>query len=111
MGVVDPDRAVDETTEFRLTGPRFELHHQPVSRRPPAARHGVERTGRRRMSVSVTFVRGVRLALRGFERTGVRVAKIFEEVLKVDPRFTHGDILAGDDELSLRSRAARPQLA
>jgi hypothetical protein len=26
MGVVDPDRAVDKTTEFQLARPRFELH-------------------------------------------------------------------------------------
>jgi hypothetical protein len=66
MGVVDPDRAIDETTEFRLTRSRFELHQQPVSRWPPAARHGVECTGRPRMGVRVPFVRGVRIALAGF---------------------------------------------
>ena len=41
MGIVDPDRAVDETTELQLPKSCFELHQQPVARWAPAAGAGV----------------------------------------------------------------------
>jgi hypothetical protein len=41
------------------------------------------------------------------ERPGVGITKVFQEMLKVDSRFTHGDILSGA-HLALRSCAVRP---
>jgi hypothetical protein len=62
-----------------------------IGQQPDARRAGVERIGDD-------------LSENGLlERAGVGVTKVFEEMLKVDPRFTHGNILSGD-EPSLRCR-------
>jgi hypothetical protein len=62
-----------------------------IGQQPDARRAGVERIG--------DDLSGNGL----LERAGVGVTKVFEEMLKVDPRFTHGNILSGD-EPSLRCR-------
>jgi hypothetical protein len=63
-----------------------------IGQQPDARRAGVERIGDD-------------LSENGLlERAGVGVTKVFEEMLKVDARFTHGNILSVD-EPSLRSDA------
>src|SRR6266487_1630302 len=43
MRFVDPDSALHETAEFRISGTRLELQQQAVARRAPATRHCRER--------------------------------------------------------------------
>ena len=63
MGIVDPDRAVDQPAEFRIAGSRLELHQQAVSRRTPSSGHGVGGPSCRRMGVSQPLVTGGWLGL------------------------------------------------
>lgn len=34
------------------------------------------------------------------ERTGVGITKVFEKMLQIDSRFTHGNILSGDPAIA-----------
>ena len=80
MRIVDPDCPVHQPAEFRIGGPRLELHQQTVPRRAPSSDHGVEGPGRRcHLGVALPFVArgsfvfGQRLISRGrhlLRRTG-----------------------------------------
>jgi hypothetical protein len=55
MRVVDPDRAIDQSREFRITTSRFELRPESITRRPAASRDGGEVRYRSDIAVRVTL--------------------------------------------------------
>ena len=55
MGVVDPDRVVNQPAEFRIAGSGFKMHQQSVPRRPSATGDGVEGSCRCRMRMRLTL--------------------------------------------------------
>ena len=63
MGVVDPDRVVNQPAEFRIAGTGFKMHLQSVPRRPSATGDGVEGSCRCRMRMRLTLCGGERLIL------------------------------------------------
>ena len=63
MGVVDPDRVVNQPAEFRIAGSGFKMHQQSVPRRPSATGDGVEGSCRCRMRMRLTLCGGERLIL------------------------------------------------
>src|SRR5262245_33491015 len=42
MGVVDPDRAVNQPPELQIAGSRFELDEESIARGPSTSSYGVE---------------------------------------------------------------------